>query len=342
MSERAGERRLRLGFLGAGWIGLSRLKALLECPFVEVAAVADPLRDRAEAAAGLARRAMAVEGLEELLALQPDGLVIATPSAAHAAQAIRAIEAGIPVFCQKPLGRTAAETGRVIEAARRADVRLGVDFSYRHVDGARRIRDAVRNGEAGEIFAAELVFHNAYGPDPPWYYRAGESGGGCVMDLGSHLIDLLFWTLGLRSLRVAASRLLSGGRPFDGNDGGVEDYAVAQLELDTGAVATISCSWRLAAGRDAVIAASFYGTAGGLALGNVDGSFYRFAAEHLRGTARERLGGEDERWPGRAAVAWAEALSRERGFDPEADAYLRVAEAIDAVYGRGPGAAGEA
>src|SRR5207302_11136649 len=168
----------------------------------------------------------------------------------------------------------------VEEAARPADLRLGVDPSYRFAEGARRIRDLVLSGELGTIYAARLVFHNAYGPDKAWFYDRARSGGGCVIDLGTHLIDLLLWTLGEPGVPDVTARCFAGGaplralRPETARD--VEDYAVARLELAGGAVAEIACSWKLPAGQDAVIAASFYGTAGGAELRNVNGSFYDF------------------------------------------------------------------
>jgi predicted dehydrogenase len=96
--------------------------------------------------------------------------VIATPSALHAEQAIAALDRGLAVFCQKPLGRDASETRAVVEAARRADRLLGVDLSYRYTRAAAALRDEVRSGALGEVYAVDLVFHNAYGPDKPWFY----------------------------------------------------------------------------------------------------------------------------------------------------------------------------
>jgi predicted dehydrogenase len=70
----------------------------------------------------------------------------------------------------------------------------------------------------------------------------------------------------------------------------VEDYAVATLTLDTGAVVRLACSWRLHAGEPAVIGAAFQGVEGGAALRNIGGSFYDFAADRLDGTTRRNPG----------------------------------------------------
>lgn len=322
----------RLGFLGVGWIGRNRLEAVLRSGAVEIAAVADASGEAARAAADLARGCAVAGSLDELLALPLDGVVIATPSALHAEQAIQALEAGRAVFCQKPLGRSAAEVRRVVEAARAADRRLGVDLSYRYVAGVAELRRLVQGGALGRIHAVNLIFHNAYGPDRAWYHDVRQAGGGCVMDLGIHLVDLALWVLGAPAVREVVSRVTAQGRPVTNREV-VEDHASALLLLEGGAAAQLACSWRLSAGRDCVIEASFYGSEGGAALRNVDGSFYDLVVERYRGTARERLAGPPDAWGGRAAVAFAEALAAGRtGFDPEAEGLVRVAEALDAIY----------
>ena len=325
--------RPRVGFLGVGWIGRHRMEAMLETGGIEAAAVADPSDEMAAEALKLAPAAKRVDGLDGLLAERLDGVVIATPSALHAEQSIRALEAGAAVFCQKPLGRTTVEAQAVVEAARRADRLLAVDLSYRFTEGMRRIRELIQAGELGRVYAADLVFHNAYGPDKGWFYDPALSGGGCVMDLGVHLVDLALWALDFPELGRVSSQLLAGGKPLP--EGKVEDYAAAQIELASGASVRLACSWRLPAGQDAIISAAFYGTEGGAALRNVGGSFYDFTAERYRGTATEILASPPDSWGGRAAADWAARLAAGERFDPAAERLVAVADALDRIYGRG-------
>jgi predicted dehydrogenase len=339
--SRAAGRRPRLGFLGVGWIGRNRLEAIVQSEVAEVAAIADPARKLVEEAKALAPEALALETLEELLEEELEGIVIATPSALHAEQTTRALAAGAAVFCQKPLGRDAEETRGAVEAARRADRLLAVDLSYRFLAGAQRIRELVREGALGEVYAANLVFHNAYGPDKAWFYDPRLSGGGCLIDLGVHLLDLALWTLDFPEVTQLSGRLFAGGRPLQAREV-VEDYACSQLELGTGATLALACSWRLSAGCDAVIEASFYGTKGGASLRNVNGSFYDFIAESYQGTRREVLHDQPEPWGGKAAVSWARRLAVDPSFDPEVERLIGVSQAMDAIYrtGRREGASG--
>jgi predicted dehydrogenase len=298
--------RPRLGFLGVGWIGRSRLDAIARAGTAEIAAVADPAIPDA------------LQSLDDLLEQRLDGIVIATPSALHAEQAVAALERGIAVFCQKPLGRTADEVRQVVEAARRSDTLLGVDFSYREADAFLVARRAAAS--IGEVFAADLVFHNAYGPGKDWFYDPALSGGGCVIDLGVHLVDLAVWMLDLAPDQVR-SRLV--GEP-------VEHWATAELDE-----VRLACSWHLAAGQEAVIRVSLYGTDGGIEVRNVGGSFYDFTCERFTGAERETLASPPDPWSGRAAVSWTDRLARGGRFDQEeAEQHVRVAEILDRIYGR--------
>lgn len=332
--KRAGARPLRLGFVGLGWIGLHRMKALLDDGGVAAAAVCDASEEAVARAGECAPAALVAGCFEDILSLDLDGIVIATPSAQHTQQTIAALDAGLAVFCQKPLGRTAAEARAAVDAAKRADRLLHVDFSYRFTKAMQAIHGLIASGELGHVHACDLTFHNAYGPDKAWFYDVTQSGGGCVMDLGVHLVDLALWVLpDARVERVDASLFRKGERLTRPPEC-VEDYAVAHMRFSTGADVRIACSWNLHAGRDALISAEFQGTMGGARMSNVNGSFYDFIAERFTGTRSQTLCEPPDVWGGRAAVHWARTLAASPGFDPAAEGLIRVAETLDAIYGR--------
>ena len=325
--------RPRLAFVGLGWIGRNRLEALIGHDIADVLAIADADGRACDQARTIAPQAELRHTLEDVLRLDPDGIVLATPSAMHATQSIQALDAGVAVFCQKPLGRHAREVGAVIDAARRANRLLGVDVSYRFTDGLRRLHDLVRSGDLGDVYAIDLTFHNAYGPDKPWFYDLAQSGGGCLLDLGVHLVDFLHWTFDSPVARVTG-HVYAQGRRLDPHDSRVEDFAIGEIELATGAIARVACSWKLSAGCDAQVAITIHGTQGGCGFRNVNGSFYDFIAERYRGTQTEVLSEPPDAWGGRALVSWANALSRSNAFDPEIAVAGRVATTIDALYRR--------
>ena len=327
-------RKPRVGFIGVGWIGRHRMAAMAQSQLIEVAAVADGAEEALRQAEALVPEATLLSSFEALLEEDLDGVVIATPSALHAAQAEAALARRLAVFCQKPLARTAAECERVVTAARRADRLLGVDLSYRHTEAMRRVRSLVAAGDIGSVYAVDLVFHNAYGPDKAWFRDPRLSGGGCVIDLGIHLVDLALWTLDFPPVRGVESRLFAHGRPLGETPDAVEDFAIARLDLASGGVVRLACSWNLAAGCDAIIEASFQGSRGGVAMRNVGGSFYDFVADHFQGTRSTRLAEPPDAWGGRAAVQWARRLAAGSGFEPEVERIVEVAGVLDAIYGR--------
>ncbi len=328
--------RPRLGLLGVGWIGRSRMKAIVESGVAEIAALVDIDPVRAEEARASAPGAVLFESYGEMLEADLDGVVIATPSAGHADQSIVALERGLPVFCQKPLGRNAVEAAAVVRAAEHRNRLLGVDLSYRFLKASKAVRDLVRSGEIGRVYAADLIFHNAYGPDQPWYYDPVRSGGGCVMDLGVHLVDFLFWCLDRPGVRSVNARLFSGGRRLRIPSQRVEDYADVRIDLEDEVCARVACSWNLHAGRDAFCQVIFYGTNGSALLRNVAGSFYDFRAEHWLGTETTTLVEPPDPWGGRAVLAWANRIARNGGaFDPVAWEFVDTAETLDAIYRSG-------
>lgn len=343
-SASRGSARPRLGFLGVGWIGRHRMESISQSGLANIVAIADTSPEAAaQAAANLSTvpggvGVAVMDSLDELLTARLDGLVIATPSAQHAEQSIRALEHGLHVFCQKPLAGFAEETRRVVDAARAADRLLAVDFSYRFIAGMQTIRELIQSGELGEVFAVNLTFHNAYGPDKSWFYDRRLSGGGCVMDLGVHLVDLALWALDFPRVTDVSSRLFAQGRPISNRETQVEDYAAALLTLENGVCLQLACSWKLSAGQDAVIQAEFYGTRGGAAMRNVNGSFYDFIAERFDGTSRqildEQSGNRSGGWGGAAAVDWVRRVAAGEGFDPAAEHLVDVAAALDAIYGK--------
>jgi predicted dehydrogenase len=321
----------RLGFLGAGWIGRHRLEAIAKAGVAEISAVAEPARDLAAQCQKATPDAVLLASMDELLQMPLDGIVIATPSALHAEQSIAALERGIAVFCQKPLGRNQIEVARVIAAARRTNVLLGVDLSYRHVHAVRRVRNLIHSGELGRVFAVDLVFHNAYGPDKAWFYDWKLSGGGCVIDLGIHMVDLALWMLDYPRVEHVTSRLFAQGQPLTRRDT-VEDYAVARFDLEPGPTVLLSCSWKLSAGCASIISGTFYGSKGGARFHNVNGSFYDFAAERFRGTSREEICAPGDEWGGQAAVQWAAQLAAGAQYDPEIERLIDVTGVLDAIY----------
>ena len=313
-----------------------RLEAVAGTGRADVVALCDASLGRLESTVREHPRASCFQSCDELLErardLRLSGLVIATPNACHAPQALAALDAGLAVFCQKPLALHAREAREMVAAARQADLLLGVDYSYRFTQGAQRLRRRLAQGELGRVFSLDTVFHNAYGPDKPWCFDRRLSGGGALIDLGVHLIDLAFWLLGDPAVRDVRGAVFRGGAPLRESD--VDDAASVRIELEGGTVLTLAVSWNAHAGADCVIKATLLGSQGGAEFRNVDGSFYDFELARLSGRSTEIETRESRDWLGKAIVDWVDRLAAANRFDPEIERSIRVSEVVDAVYGR--------
>ena len=327
----------RLAFVGLGWIGAMRLEALAGAGAAEIVALCDASPGRLESTARGQAGVACFQEVDELLAkagdLRLDGVVIATPNAFHFPQTVAALDRGLAVFCQKPLALDAGQARAMVDAARRADRRLGVDYSYRFTDGARCLRDAIASGALGRVYFLDTVFHNAYGPDKAWAHDPRLAGGGALMDLGVHLIDLACWLLGDPPVAQVRGGVFRQGERLSGV--GMDDFASARIDLGQGdAVASLAVSWNAHAGRDCVIRAAVFGTAGGAEFRNVGGSFYDFELERFAGRTGEVVVRESRDWLGRAILDWARRLAEANRFDSEIERSVRVSEVVDAIYGR--------
>jgi predicted dehydrogenase len=324
--------RPRLAFCGVGWIGRNRMKAAAASGLADILMVADPSEHCIAEAQKIVPVITSTGSIDEVLEREDiDAVVIATPSAFHMEQAIQAFENNKAVFCQKPLGRNGAEVRKLIDASYKADRLLGADFSYRHTDAFKRIHSIIQSGALGKIFAVELKFHNAYGPDKDWFYDLKLSGGGCVLDLGIHMIDLMLFALDFPAVKKVDSQLYSKGFPCKGKHL-VEDFANVQIETENDISVQLSCSWNLKAGCDAVIEATFFGTDGGVSMKNVNGSFLDFNALRFWGTKQEILSQPPDDWGGRALISWIKKLSENPGYDSEAENYYLSAKIVDLIY----------
>lgn len=328
--------RLRLGFVGLGWIGAMRLEAVAGTGRAEIAALCDAMSGRLESTMREHPKASCFASYDELLERAGDlglsGLVIATPNALHAPQTLAALDAGLAVFCQKPLAVHAREARAMVAAARAADRLLGVDYSYRFTQGAQRLRRRLERGELGRVFSLDTVFHNADGPDKPWCFDRRLSGGGALIDLGVHLIDLAFWLLGDPAVRDVRGTVFRGGVPLRETD--VDDAASVRIELEDGAVLTLAVSWNAHAGAGCIIKVTLLGSQGGAEFRNIDGSFYDFELARLAGRSTEIETRESRDWLGKAIVDWVDRLAAANRYDPEIERSIRVSEVVDAVYGR--------
>lgn len=166
-----------------------------------------------------------------------DAVYIATPPSSHAALTELAARYGKHVLCEKPMASREDEARAMIESCDRYGVRLMICHYQRFNERHRQIRAWLDAGAIGRLVAVRMNF-SSYTPPTPgrWHYSRAISGGGSLLDLGSHCLDLLIYLCG----PIVSSTGLAGAVALDSD---VEDTATLLLGLASGAQATVSAHW---------------------------------------------------------------------------------------------------
>ncbi|MGQ0630342.1 MAG: Gfo/Idh/MocA family protein [Sporichthyaceae bacterium] len=234
---------MRLGVAGVGRIGAlhaEHVSAVIGWDNV-VIADADPQR-----AATMADklRVRAVADVDALVAAGIDGLVVATPTDTHAALVIRCVEAGIPVFCEKPVAPNIAGTRAVLARVAATAVPVQVGFQRRFDPGYAGARAAVESGSLGQV---HTITGHTLDPDPPAAAYVAVSGG-IVRDCLVHDLDILRWVSGQEVVEVYATGANLGADYI--RDAGDVDAIAVTLTMTDGSLAQLSASRYNKAGYD--------------------------------------------------------------------------------------------
>jgi predicted dehydrogenase len=263
--------RVGLGFAGVGWLGGALADAAAQNPDLRIVAVQDVDGSRA---AGVADRHGAVwrgTDFEALLAVPGvDAVVISSPNVLHVPQSIAALQAGKHVLVQKPLAISPGGAHAVLAQAARTGRVLFVDYSYRYLDTVRELRQTLPL--IGRVTMVTGAFHNIYGPGKAWFFDPKISGGGALVDLGVHLLDLAVELLAPQSTSLKEVHLSFRQGHL------VEDAARLRVMMD-GVPVNLDVSWN-AALSESIIRLELHGERGTACWENVDGSFFRFRTVH--------------------------------------------------------------
>jgi predicted dehydrogenase len=196
------------------------------------------------------------------------------PNNLHAEPTIAAAEAGKHVICEKPLGRTAAESKQMLDAVTKAGVKHACAFNYRFVPAVRLARDLIQQGKLGRIFHFRASYLQEWITDPEfpavWRLKKDVAGSGVLGDLGAHIIDLARFLIGEPTAVNALTKTFITERPSASDPGrrekvDVDDAFVALVEYQNGAIGTLEAS-RFARGRKNANRLEINGEKGSLAF----------------------------------------------------------------------------
>jgi predicted dehydrogenase len=234
----------RIGLIGCGLIARrAHLPAFAADPQADLVAVASGHVETARAAAEQFAVPRIYASWQELVAdPEIDAVAICTPNALHAEITIAAARAGKHVLVEKPMAVMLAEADAMLDAARTAGVVLMVAHNLRFQPLYAEARRQLASGAIGRIFAARGVFGHA-GPDEAWgatsdwFWREETAGGGALIDLGIHMVDILRWFVGEPVVEVMAMTARAQKPTF------ADDNAQVLLRFAGGALASMQASW---------------------------------------------------------------------------------------------------
>ncbi|WP_433759804.1 Gfo/Idh/MocA family protein [Nocardia sp. CA-135398] len=234
---------LTVGLAGVGRIGTSHAETLKHLPGVDTVIVTDADAERAHAAA-TKLGVQAVADIDALFATPLDGLIIATATDSHPELITRAVDAGIPVFCEKPVAADIQGTLAVIAHLENSTVPVQIGFQRRFDVGYRAARDAIASGALGWLHTLRAT---TLDPSPPPAEYIPRSGG-LFRDCGVHDFDIIRWVTGREVVEVYATGTNRGAQFFA--DAGDIDTAAVLLRLDDDTLATVSLGRYNGAGYD--------------------------------------------------------------------------------------------
>ncbi|WP_432484978.1 Gfo/Idh/MocA family protein [Kineococcus esterisolvens] len=254
---------MRLGLIGLGRIGAFHAATLTGLEAVDSLVVADAVPAAAQAVAQRhPGRVVAAADAREVLSAGVDGVVVAAATDAHPALLLAALDAGLPVFCEKPVAREAADAVEVLRRVEASGVPVQIGYNRRFDVAVAAAREAVTAGTLGRV---HTVRSTTMDPAPPPAAYVATSGG-IFRDCSVHDFDAVRFVTGREVVEVYATGSANGDPVFAAN--GDVDTSAAVLTLDDGALALVSNTRYNARGYD--VRLELHGTADSVAVGLED------------------------------------------------------------------------
>lgn len=275
--------KVKIALIGAGNIANTHLSAYKKVNDAEIYAICDINEEKLNKTAdafGISRRYTDVETMLSSLP-ELDAADVCVWNCNHAECTIKALDAGLHVLCEKPMAYNAEQAQAMIDAAERNNKLLMIGFVLRFSDEAKIAMDFIENGYLGDIYCSKAQYVRRHGNPGGWFADKERSGGGPIIDLGVHVIDLTRYLMGNpKPVSVyAASYDNIGKRDYLKTNVGwiprdakpddpctVEDFAIALIRYDNSAVTQLETAYSIN-GED-MGKKQLFGTKGGMDLSN--------------------------------------------------------------------------
>ena len=252
--------KVRVGIIGCGGIANGKhFPGLASVPEVEMVAFCDIIVERAEAAAKKwgTEDAKFYENYKDLLADESIDVVhVCTPNISHSFITVDALEAGKHVMCEKPMAINSAEALKMVEAAKRTGKKLAIGYQNRQRNDSLYLKDICDRGDLGEIYYAKAhAIRRRFVPTWGVFLKEDEQGGGPLIDIGTHALDLTLWTMNNYKPKYCVGTTYHEFRyqtetanacgDWNPDEFTVEDSAFGFVVMENGATIVLESAWAL-------------------------------------------------------------------------------------------------
>lgn len=278
VSEEMNMAKLRVGVIGVGGIGFGvHLPGYARLGEVEIVAVCDIDEKKLTRAATEYKVPNAFVDFNEMLKMRDlDAVNVCVPNYLHAPISMAALRAGKHVLCEKPLAMNAAEAQAMVDEAEKHGKLLMIGVCRRYEDQSEQLKRMVESGELGHVYAANIGYMRRRGVPfwGDWFMDKRRAGGGPLIDIGVHILDLAWWLMGMPRPVCATGSVyhkIGDYRPKNEDTEScdsvydVEDSAFAFIKFEDEQIIQLSCSWSLNIGKD-YSCCELYGTEAGAQL----------------------------------------------------------------------------
>ncbi len=255
--------------IGVGVIGVGSITQAVHLPNLKalganIVAVADAVLERAQEVARQHGIAHAYDDYRALLKRDDiHAVVVAVPTYLHYPVVTTALKAGKHVLCEKPPAMNEREAERMAELSEQQGLVLMYALQMRYRRDSQALKQLIEGGELGEVYFGRAIYLRRRGAPAGWFTRKAQSGGGPLLDIGVHVLDLTWWLMGkpnpvsaagftFQKIGAKGVRLERGWQPADVRERReqevvyeVEDHAGGFVRFDNGAVLLVEVSWQL-------------------------------------------------------------------------------------------------
>ena len=345
--------KVKVGIIGCGGIAKGKhLPSLAKLDSVEIVAFCDFAKERAEEAAAVygGKEAKVYSDYQELLKDPSIDVVhVCTPNNYHYETTVAALEAGKHVMCEKPMAKTAEEGRKMVEAAKRTGKKLTIGYQNRFRPDSQYLHKLCANGELGEVYFAKAhaIRRRAV---PTWgvFLDAEKQGGGPLIDIGTHALDLTLWMMNNYKPQVVMGSTFHklGKKENAANAWGswdpaefqVEDSAFGFIKMENGATIILESSWALNTLDEDEAKCTLSGTEGGADMKDglrINGERYGklFTKKvNLESDGVAFFSGENESAADLEIRLWIDSIINDTEPTVKPEESLVVTEILEAIY----------